>query len=103
MYRQAASMESPTSKESQVQTDQQSLPEKGRIFKAETKQLQMTKPHFDPWLISQHLLVMDEVNSMIGDLCLAHGELQALNPTQVNQYGSSSWVKLLKKTPPAST
>ena len=47
--------------------------------------------------------MVQELNNFISDLCTAHEDLLAKNPVLVNQYGSSSWLKLLEPTPPPSS
>ena len=76
---------------------------KEEFSKRESKRLRIRKPYFDPRPRSERLLVVQELNNFISDLCTAHEDLLAKNPVLVNQYGSSSWLKLLEPTPPPSS
>ena len=76
---------------------------KEEYSKRETKRLRIKKPSFDPRPLRERLPIVEEVTDFVGDLSIAHEELLTLKPTLVSQYGSSSWLKLLEKTPPPSS
>ena len=68
-----------------------------------SKRLKIEKPHHDPRPMCDRLVVVEEVQGFVRNLSQAHIELEKINPTQVKQYDSSSWLKLLQPTPSPSS